>query len=36
VVAYALAAALLVAGLSGVPAALRARRLTVVDALAGR
>jgi putative ABC transport system permease protein len=36
VIGYALGAALLVAGVSGVPAALRARRLTVVDALAGR
>src|SRR5688572_8603202 len=36
VVGYALAAALLVAAISGVPAAWRARRSSVVDALAGR
>jgi putative ABC transport system permease protein len=36
VIGYALGAALLVAGVSGAPAAFRARRLTVVDALAGR
>ncbi len=36
VIAYSLAAALLVAAISGVPAAWRARGLSVVDALAGR
>lgn len=36
VVASALAAAMLVAAVSGVPAAWRVRRLNVVDALAGR
>jgi putative ABC transport system permease protein len=36
VVTYALAASVLVAAISGVPAAWRARRLSVVDALAGR
>ncbi len=36
VIGYSLAAALLVAAISGVPAAWRARRLSVVDALAGR
>jgi len=36
VVATAFAAALLVAAVSGLPAAWRVRRLSVVDALAGR
>jgi putative ABC transport system permease protein len=36
VIASALAAAILVAAVSGLPAALRVRRLSVVDALAGR
>jgi putative ABC transport system permease protein len=36
VIGYSLAAALLVAAISGVPAAWRARGLSVVDALAGR
>jgi putative ABC transport system permease protein len=36
VIAYALGAAILVAAVSGLPAAWRARRLNVIDALAGR
>ena len=36
VIGYALAAALLVAAVSGLPAAWRVRKLSVVDALAGR